>query len=268
MSEKFEQIVVPKNKIVAIPVVPDKKVKQFDMNMIPLFLEPANLSHKRYWFTKHFYKCLPLSIANMQGLLFKMPYEIDVFWNGNNSPEDLTITFFEDSEKYRKINFVNVSSEFGHGIFTIHFPLILKTPLGVNLMTIAPPNYPLPGLSPMSGVVETDNLRFTFTLNIKIDISNINIKILKDTPLSGILPIPRYFCDSFDLVNAYDVLDKKLVEKERNVASEHNEYREKQNLFKDKFKGGHYFKGTDIKGNKFKDHQLLKDRDKGAVQGN
>jgi hypothetical protein len=138
------------------------------------------------------------------------------------------------------MNNVYVTSEFGHGIFTIHFPLILKTAPGVNLMTISPPNFPIAGISPMTGVVEADNLRFTFTLNFKIDLINIPITIPKDYPIMGILPIPRNYCDSFEMVNAYD------------------QKRTMQNL-EERPPEGAYFKGMDIKGNKFKQHQLPND---------
>ena len=123
----------------------------------------------------------------------------------------LIIDCIEETQNFEKINHVTVSSDFGHGIFTMTFPLILKTPPNVNLMTIAPPNYPWPGISPMSGVVETDNLSFTFTLNFKIDLPNTLIKIEKDYPIMGIIPIPRYYCDSFELVNAYDILNENDI---------------------------------------------------------
>jgi hypothetical protein len=124
-------------------------------------------------------------------------------------------------------------------------------------MTISPPNYPLPGLSPMTGVVETDNLRFTFTLNIKIDFPNLEIIVNENTPLVGIIPIPRYFCDSFKLENAYNIFSKDVVEQEKDIANRHSQKRtlsNKNNLGSDKI----YYLGKDLDGNKFKDHQLPK----------
>ena len=124
-------------------------------------------------------------------------------------------------------------------------------------MTIAPPNFPLPGLSPMTGVIESDNLRFSFTLNIKIDFSNVKIIIKPNTPLIGIIPIPRYFCDSFELKNAYEIFDKKIIKEEINAVNKHGkkrDYNNKNNLGTDKI----YYSGKDIDGNIFKDHQLPK----------
>jgi hypothetical protein len=246
-------LVVPEKTIACIPIIPNESILPFNMD-ISSFLKPLNKNHKRDWFTPNFYKCLPLSIANMQGLAFSSPFSFDVFWDGGQSIDAISIKGYDDSGilNFDKMNHVSVSSHFGHGIFTINFPLILKTPPNVNLMTIAPPNYPLPGISPMSGVVETDNLSFTFTLNFKIDLPNTLIKIEKDYPIMGIIPIPRNYCDSFELLNAYDILNKNDIEEERQISYEHKLSRDKQN------KDGRYYKGKDIRNNKFKNHQLPK----------
>lgn len=250
-------IVVPEKTIACIPVIPNKGFEEFNMD-IDSFLKPLNHNHKRDWFTPHFYHCLPLSIGNMQGFVFSVPFDFEVFWNGGPSSKDLLISNISNIDpNIKNMNHVNIQSEFGNGIFTMHFPLILKTPPGVNLITIAPPNFPTPGISPMTGVIETDNLRFTFSLSFKVDLINTTIKIAKDYPIMGILPIPRNYCDSFELVNAYNIFDKKLVEEEREISDEHDTRRQEQNL---KLEGPDllYYKGMDIRKNKFKDHQLPK----------
>jgi hypothetical protein len=252
-------LTVPEKTIAYIPVIQNKSDLPFD-NDISKFLKPLNKNHKRDWFTPHFYKCLPLSIANMQGLAFSSPFSFEIFWNGENTIDSISFNIYNDSEirNFEKMSHVSLSSEFGHGIFTMHFPLILKTPPNVNLMTIAPPNYPLPGISPMSGVIESDNLSFTFTLNFKIDLPNTLIKIEKNYPLMGIIPIPRYYCDSFELVNAYDILNKDDVEEQRQIAREQADSRKRQNKYNEKT-DGRYYKGIDIRNNKFKNHQLPKE---------
>jgi hypothetical protein len=252
-------LVVPEKTIACIPLIQDKSILPFNMD-ISSFLKPLNKNHKRDWFTPHFYKCLPLSIANMQGFAFSSPFSFEVFWNGENNLDSIFFKVYNDSgiQNFEKMNHVTVSSHFGHGIFTMDFPLMLKTPPNVNLMTIAPPNYPLPGISPMSGVVETDNLSFTFTLNFKIDLPNTLIKIEKNYPLMGIIPIPRYYCDSFELVNAYDVLDKDDIEEQRQIALEQSISRRKNNNDPDGKSDRRYYRGTDIRNNKFKNHQLPK----------
>ena len=257
-NKKYVPLVVPEKTIAIFPITPVEGLEPFDLKDVGLFLRPLNTSHKREWFTSNFYKCLPLSIGNMQGFVFSLPFRFDVLWNGGASPKDLAIRYDENEVKrYHGKNFIQPSSEFGSGIITIHFPLILKTPPGVNLMTIAPPNYPVPGLSPMTGVVEADNLRFTFTLNLKVDLPNVPISIMANSPLVGMIPIPRYFCDDFELKNAYDIFDEKDIEDEKDVSKEHGERRDRDNNINKK-KDGLYYRGYDVRGNKFEDHQLPK----------
>lgn len=253
-----EDLVVPKNTIAVFPLIPDPGVEPFDMNY-QSFLRPLNLDHKREWFDKNFYRCLPLSIGNMQGFVVSLPFSFDIFWNGGNSPEDLSIRIYLDEDVYKNKNYISLSSEFGHGILTIHLPIQLKTPPGINLMTIAPPNFPLTALSPMTGVVEADNLRFTFTLNIKVDIPNAVIQVKENTPIAGMIPIPRYFCDSFELKNAKDIFSEKVIKDEMDTVFEHGQRRYTQNL-NNLPADGLYYVGEDIRGNKFKDHQMPKNK--------
>lgn len=251
---------VPDKTIAIIPVKPNSGVKEFDMDF-STFLKPLNENYKRDWFTPNFYRCLPLSIGNMQGFAFSLPFSASIFWNGGNRIEDLQLEAHQDGDKkIYEMSQVHITSEFGNGILTAHFPVMLRTPPGVNLITIAPPNFPVPGISPMTGVIETDNLRFTFTLNFKIDLINTLIKIEKDYPIMGLLPVPRHFCDSFSLASAYDLFEKDIVEEERHVAHEHAIRRKAQN---EEYGGKSdllYYKGMDIRKNKFKDHQLPKDK--------
>jgi hypothetical protein len=251
-------LVVPEKTIAYIPLIEKKGLLPFNAD-VSTFLKPLNKDHKRDWFAPHFYSCLPLSIANMQGLAFSSPFTFDVFWNGGDDKEAISINVYDDSGilNFTKTSHVFVSSHFGHGIFTFALPIMLKTPPNINLMTIAAPNFPLPGISPMSGVVETDNLSFSFTLNFKIDIPNVVIKIKKDYPIMGIIPIPRNYCDSFELLSAYNGLNKEDIEEQRQIAHEHSISRDNQNknnLGPDR----KYYRGTDIRNNKFKNHQLPK----------
>lgn len=251
------EISVPEKTIAVFPLKSIESLKPFDMNY-DLFLKPLNTTHKRDWFDPNFYRCLPLSIGNMQGFSVSLPFSFEVLWNGGDSADDLSISVDEkEVHEYLGQNFISLSSHFGHGILTVNLPIELKTPPGVNLMTIAPPNFPLSGLSPMTGVVESDNLRFTFTINIKVDIPNAKIKVNKDYPVTAIIPVPRYFCDSFKLVNADKIFSDDIIKEEMQVVFEHSLNRTMINqdgLGADNL----YYNGMDIRGNKFKDHQLPK----------
>lgn len=256
--KKKNNFVVPEKTISVIPIESGYDGKEFDMSELHSFLNPAKLFKKRDWFSKDFYKCLPLAIGNLQGFIVSVPFDFDVYWNGGNEVSDLFFRFYEDEKRFNGKSHIGVQSHFGFGVLTINLPVMLRTPPMVNLMTTSPPNFPTPGLSPMTGVVESDNLRYTFTLNLKVDIPNTWIPVKANTPLIGILPVPRYFCDDFALVDAKEIFEEDLIKEEKEI------YLENRNVdifLRDgqykKWWDGCYFDGMDIRGNKFEDHQTI-----------
>ena len=242
--------------------VPDNTIAVFlDQNLgltMTSFEEVSSLMFKppkkRSWFTSHFYKCLPLSIANQYGFVLTLPFDIELTWDGKEHPEGITVKT-EDNQSWFK-----VMSLFGSGIVTIATPFFLRTPPGVNLMTINPPNYILPNITVMSGVVETDNIRGPFTFNIKLQIPGITTTLRKGMPISGIIPIPRYFSDGFTLKDAADIFTQEEIDEENKANDDHTKVRDAANLevkLKNKYTSDRlYMRGIDIYKNKFPDHQL------------
>lgn len=236
--------------------VPDKKIAMFldedtfsEERLEELFSKPEK---KRAWFTPYFYNCLPLVIGNQYGFVIKTEHSFEVEWDGGSSTDSLKIYSSEVTEGLHPV----LQSHFGEGILTLQLPFVLRTPPGVNLMTINPPNYVLPGITVMTGVVETDNLRRAFTANLKLNIAGLRIKIEKGAWLCGVLPIPRYYGDKFDLIRASEVFSEELVGEELKAFNDAKDQRKmlkeqdiNQGLDRD------YFRGQDVYGNRFKDHQ-------------
>jgi hypothetical protein len=206
---------------------------------------------KRDWFTPHFYKCLPLSIGNQYGFIIKSEFDFSFIWDGSDSPDG--ISFFPNMlNKELEDKHPNIESHFGHGIITISTPFWLRTPPGVNLMTINPPNYVIPNITAMTGVVETDNLRRNFSFNLKIQIPNIEVKISAGSALAAFIPIPRYYADKFELKYAEDIFSEELIDEEIQAYSDTMISRFELETEK---AGRHYLLGKDIYENKFPDHQ-------------
>jgi hypothetical protein len=239
---------VPDKTIAVIPV------NNFDISRLHEFIKPLRNEHKRDWFDKHFYKCLPLSIGNTYGFVVSLPFDLEVHWTGWSGTDALTLRAVGD-EPYRSTPHVGVGSHFGFGIFTVNLPVIFRTPPNVNLMTISPPNYQLAGLTPMTGVVETDNLRYIFTLNIRLNVIDTWVTIPRGCPIMGILPVPRYFCDEFKLIAADQLFDEATVKQEKQTQKDHAATRNALKNISKPHDQSYYF-GMDIYGNKFKNHQL------------
>ncbi len=236
--------------------VPDKSVAYFfdrpeyqDQD-ISKFVDRLDI--KRDWFTSHFYRCLPLSIANTYGFVVKSEYDFVANWNGTPDRNGVTIT----AKDYNENLYPVVESRFGHGIITLTYPFQLRTPPGVNLMTINPPNIIINNVTVMSGVVETDNLRWLFTFNLKIQNPNVDTYFKKGSPISGFIPIPRYYADDFNLIDFKSLVTKDEYEKEIQAALDFSHKRNEVEKNLPHRVGRDYYLGKDVYGNVFSDHQI------------
>jgi len=234
---------VPENTIVVVPDMLGTDGAYTEV-LVPLKGNP-----KRDWFTPHFYYCLPLTIGNQYGFVIKSLINFEAVWDGTeNNP---VLTFIDTPDTSKQI----IQTGFGSGIITIQNRFALKTPPGINLMTIQPPNMFIPGCVSMTGVIETDNIRRDFTFNLKITVPNLTISVKKGDALGAFIPIPRNFVENFEAKLAQDIFPKQLYE---------NEVKESQSLSfernnKDKSKpheaGRRYFNGTHTSGEQYKNHQ-------------
>jgi hypothetical protein len=208
---------------------------------------------KREWFTPHFYRCLPLTIGNQYGFTISSEFDIQFVWNGGDTQNDIRFTVFEDLEN--PVKYPSVDSHFGSGIITVSTPFTLRTPPGINLMTINPPNVILPNITVMTGVVEADNLRRNFSFNLKIQIPNLEVFIPKGTPLAAFIPIPRYYADEFEVKFADEIFDEDTINGELQASTDAGIQREEIELKSKNQVGRDYFLGKDVYKNNFKDHQ-------------
>jgi hypothetical protein len=237
---------VPENKILVVP-------QQIDHDgYYKEIIEPLAGKVKRDWFNEHFYYCLPINIGNQYGFLIRSLRDLEITWDGSNDHYgDLDIKYLNnDNEEKQTFN-----DGFSTGVLTIQNHFALKTPPGINLMTIQPPNMYIPGTVAMTGIIETDQIRRDFTFNLKVTIPHYTIRISKGDPLGAFIPIPRYFVDPFevDLVNNY--FDKEIIENEINDAGELGRQRINEDKEKPHESGRKYFRGEHAFGEKFKDHQ-------------
>jgi len=235
--------------------VPDNTIAVFCENqnidkdrLSNIVLKPKK---QRAWFTPHFYNCLPLTIGNQYGFIIKSEFTFSAIWNGGDNPEDTVFKFDQDVSDF----YPRVDSHFGKGIITINPPYIFRTPPGVNLMTINPPNVVLPNITVMTGVVESDHLRRNFTFNLKIQQPNIEIVFPAGIPIAAFIPIPKNFGDGFNMVWADEIFDEETVLEELQASIDHDIYREHIEPTLPNNIGRLYFKGLDVYGNKLPDHQ-------------
>ena len=239
-------IKVPDDRILALPY-DDHYAGLQDEVFVPL-----RGRHKRDWFSKHAYLCLPLVIGNQYGFAVKSLFHATFLWNGGPEPADTTITVHNTEEAEAIGGLQLLASQFGLGIVTVQTAFALRTPPEVNLMTLQPPNQFIDGLQNLMGVVEADNLRRDFTFNLKITRPDHPIEIKVGDLLAAVLPIPRGFVEKFELIDAYEWLSPETVAFEQQTARDFGREREEVDSKNKRGVGRRYFRGEDVYGQKFK----------------
>jgi hypothetical protein len=140
------------------------------------------------------YRCLPLAIANQAGWLILNPVTFEAVWNGGPGKADVKIQSAEETSQ--------VVSHFGLGTITFRVPYLFRTPAGVNLWVKGPSNWIKDGVQPLEGVVETDWLIATFTMNWKITRVRQPVTFERGEPICMIIPATRGLAESLDPICA------------------------------------------------------------------
>jgi hypothetical protein len=245
-------IKVPDDRILALPY-DDHYAGLQDEVFVPL-----RGRHKRDWFSKHAYLCLPLVIGNQYGFAVKSLFRATLLWNGGSEPKDTTITVHNTDEAEAFGGLQLLASQFGLGIVTVQTAFALRTPPEINLMTLQPPNQFIDGLQNLTGVVEADNLRRDFTFNLKITRPGHPVEIKVGDLLSAVMPIPRGFVERFELIDAYEALSPDTVALEQQTARDFGREREEVDAKNKRGVGRRYFKGEDVYGQRFEhSHQQV-----------
>jgi hypothetical protein len=132
-------------------------------------LVPARV--QRAWmdeFTdRHIYRCLPIAIANSFGWDLLCPAPIEIDWNGGPTAEDISIRALKPLPSGAPLEHF-CKSHFTRGVVTFHTDYIFRTDPGWGLMVSGPFNAAKENLAPLTGIVETDWLPYTFTMNWKL----------------------------------------------------------------------------------------------------
>lgn len=236
---------VPENHILVVPHSLDlPEDGYYNEVILPLAGES-----KRDWFNAHFYYCLPINIGNQYGFVIKSLVDFDAIWPGGEA--NPIITILDNSNDHKQ----TIKNGFGSGIITIQNRFALKTPPGINLMTIQPPNMFIPTTVAMTGVIETDNIRRDFTFNLKMTLPDHKIEVRKGDALGAFIPIPRNFVEEFKVVPAMDIFPKDIVKNDTDESARLSTERQTVDLVKPHQSGRRYFSGKHTDGTKYPTHQ-------------
>lgn len=223
----------------------DKKIVAYQLYDHKWKIEPA--TSKRVWMDNlnngNINRCLPLKIASEFGWIIYCPVSAAIEWNGMTSPDDIRIIYGDDTPKTER---QCLSSHFGSGVFTLNLPWVFRTPVGTQIMVRGVPNYVYDGITPLEGVVETDWLSFTFTVNFRVNRPLERVYMRSYEPLVLIHPV------SIDNLEEFQ-LESKPINENSDFQEEFMKYTESRADFIARQQRerivewqGHYFRGETI----------------------
>ena len=206
------------------------------------------------------YRCLPLIMGNSIGWQIKVKFPFIINWNGGEAVTDLTIEFPDTDPIRLNSHRQSVLSHFGSGILTFSLPFLFRTSRGHNLFAMGPVNDPKSHITPLVGIVETDWLPFTFTMNWKVTTPNTPIIFKPGDAICQFFPYPRGYPEKFTALT-----DK--LSNNSSIYTEYKEWSDSRGDFNRRLKDPNdpsvtgkdwqknYFCGTHKDGSKFEEHQ-------------
>ncbi|MFQ5610360.1 MAG: DUF6065 family protein, partial [Woeseiaceae bacterium] len=137
------------------------------------------------------YRCLPLAIANQMGWEVLCPASFTARWNGKNGLDAISFKFDDEPSAL-------VGSHFGFGVLTFSLGYLFRTSKSHNIWVKGPANLPKDGIAPLEGIIETDWIPFTFTMNWQFTRKRNKVRFEKGEPVCTILPYPRHYLGKFE----------------------------------------------------------------------
>jgi hypothetical protein len=195
-------------------------------------------------------RCLPLRIANQAGWWILNDADFEVRWSGRRALEGVQ---FRDPEA--KSYFVH--SMFGHGIITWVIPYLFRTEPDYNMWVKGPSNLWKDGVTPLEGLIETDWMSATFTMNWKLTRPGKWVKFRKGDPIAMLVPVRRHVLETFQPEIRNLESEPELLEKYRawHRSRVQTVERAKNLTFEEKKVQGHYIRGEHATGERAPEHQ-------------
>lgn len=159
---------------------------QIEMRPAPVDRDWMDATDQRYA-----YRCLPLGIANAHGWEILCPAGFSATWQGGSARDAIAVIPDPGTAP-------PAISHFGYGVLTFHVPAVFRTEPGFDLMVQGPINRPRDGLSPLSGIVETEWAPFTFTMNWAFTAPGANVRFERGDPFCHVFPVRRAELEAFE----------------------------------------------------------------------
>jgi hypothetical protein len=156
------------------------------------------------------YRCIPMTIANASGWELLLPISFEAVWEGDTRPAGIGLMSDGDPRQLERV----VTSHFGEGVLTFHTGYLFRTSPGWALWARGAPNSAKQDIFPLEGLVETDWLPFSFTMNWRFT-RPARVRFEAGEPFCFITPIPHALLD--DIQPSIRSLDEDPALKKANM---------------------------------------------------
>lgn len=152
----------------------------------PVVPEIRPASPRRGWMdetsNKFAYRCLPLTMASQFGWELLSPCTFDALWTGGKGPGAVQVVHLGGRGQLPE-------THFGHGILTFHPCHLFRTESPYDLFVGGPINLRKDGIQPLTGLVETDWLPFTFSMNWAFTRPGVVVRFEEGEPFCQFFPV-------------------------------------------------------------------------------
>ncbi len=205
---------------------------------------------------RHIYRCLPIAIANSFGWDILCPVPLEIEWNGGPAKADLSVRALRPLPGGAPVEHF-CKSHFSSGIVTMHPDYIFRTSPGWSLLATGPMNGVKENAIPLSGIIESDWLPYTFTMNWKMLRAG-KLAFEEDEPFCSIVPLriqPVVACEP----------EIRRLSDDPDLEKHHRSFRASRDAFMARMQAGdpdtlkqpwqkHYFMGRFPDGTKVEEH--------------
>ncbi len=132
------------------------------------------------------YRCTPITMANTTGWELLCPHHVALTWTGGGATVDIGIVETGKAAGSAPL----VQSHFGNGIVTFLPGHVFRTDPDWALWCRGSPNMCKDGLTPLEGLVETEWLPFTFTMNWRFTRPG-TVEFRRGEPFCFVTPVPH-----------------------------------------------------------------------------
>lgn len=177
---------------------------------LPIEQSPVDREWMDQTVSTYAYRCLPMTYANRHGWCVRLKEDVEVVWEGDVHADSTKIICGRMQGGTRMAD-----NGTGNGVITFHLNAIPRTTKDWNLLIIGAPNLVIPGAAPLSGMVESDWMFTSPTMNWKLTDPGRLVTFRAGDPVIFFIPVHKTELETFEMSH-YSFRDDPEIDRHYN----------------------------------------------------